>query len=317
MLGLDKKDTTLLIIVAALALLAPFILNPFPDGSAMAQFNAGYPDLMQRFVIFGIFAIGFNILFGLTGYLSFGHAAFLGVGSYSAVWMFKLIGMNVLPAIALSVVVAGLFALLIGYPLAYGMARAPRSIQPILLMAIILPFWTSYLIRIYAWKAILQKNGFLNNVLIKLSVITEPLTLLSTPFAVYLGIIYTYLPFMVLPVYSSLEKIDPSYTEAARDLGASGFTTFWRVIVPLSLPGVIAGCFLVFIPAMGEWVIPDLLGGSGTLMIGKQLATELFNNNDWPVAAAVAVCMIVVLIVPIVVFQRVQERDQLRRQQEG
>ena len=213
--------------------------------------------------------------------------------------------------------VATFFALLIGYPLAYGMARAPRSIQPILLMAVILPFWTSYLIRIYAWKAILQKNGFLNQLLTQIGVITEPLTLLSTPFAVYLGIIYTYLPFMVLPVYSSLEKIDPSYGEAARDLGASGFTTFWRVTVPLSLPGVIAGCFLVFIPAMGEWVIPDLLGGSGTLMIGKQLATELFNNNDWPVAAAVAVCMIVVLILPIVVFQRVQERDQLRRQEGG
>ena len=213
--------------------------------------------------------------------------------------------------------VATFFALLIGYPLAYAMSRAPRSWQPILLMAVILPFWTSYLIRIYAWKAILQKNGFLNNVLMELSVITEPLTLLSTPFAVYLGIIYTYLPFMVLPVYSSLEKIDPSYNEAARDLGASGLTAFWRVTVPLSLPGVIAGCFLVFIPAMGEWVIPDLLGGSGTLMIGKQLATELFNNNDWPVAAAVAVCMIMVLIVPIVIFQRAQESDQRRRQEEG
>ena len=198
--------------------------------------------------------------------------------------------------------------LLVAYPMAYGMARAPRSWQPTLLMLVILPFWTSFLIRIYAWIAILKPEGFLSMFLIKLGIISEPLQIMNTTTAVYIGIVYSYLPFMILPLYASLEKINPSLIEAAQDLGSQPWRAFWQITVPLSLPGVFAGCLLVFIPAVGEFVIPDLLGGSDTLMIGKTLWTEFFNNRDWPLSSAVAVILLLVLIVPIVFFQRQQEK---------
>lgn len=206
--------------------------------------------------------------------------------------------------------ISTLLALIVGYPLAYSMAKAPESVRPVLLMLVILPFWTSFLIRVYAWIGILKNDGFLNNALQSLGLIDAPLTILNTDIAVYIGIVYSYLPFLVLPLYAALEKLDTSLLEAAQDLGATSTKAFWQVTFPLSLPGVVAGCFLVFIPAMGEFVIPDLLGGSDTLMIGKTLWTEFFANRDWPVASAVAVVLLLLLVIPILLFQRMQEKQQ-------
>ena len=200
--------------------------------------------------------------------------------------------------------------LLIGYPIAYGMARAPEEWRATLMMLIILPFWTSFLIRVYAWIGILSREGFLNQFLLWTGVISEPLTILNTNSAVFVGIVYTYLPFMVLPIYAALDRLDGSLIEAAEDLGCSRLTAFWLVTVPLSRNGIIAGCFLVFIPALGEFVIPSLLGGSQTLMIGKVLWEEFNSNRDWPVASAVAVVLLLILVVPIVLFQRNQQRAQ-------
>jgi putrescine transport system permease protein len=192
---------------------------------------------------------------------------------------------------------------------AYGMAQAPKEWQPTLMMFVILPFWTSFLIRVYAWIGILKNEGLLNALLLNLGVISEPLTIMNTTTAVYIGIVYSYLPFMVLPLYASLEKIDGRLIEAAEDLGSRPWKAFWQVTFPLSIPGIIAGCFLVFIPAVGEFVIPDLLGGSETLMIGKTLWSEFFNNRDWPVASAVAVLLLLILVIPIVAFQWAQQRS--------
>ncbi|MEJ1161815.1 ABC transporter permease [Prosthecomicrobium sp. N25] len=206
--------------------------------------------------------------------------------------------------------ISTLLMLLIGYPIAYAMARAPKAIRPTLLMFIILPFWTSFLIRVYAWIGILSQEGLLNQFLLKLGLIDEPLAILSTNTAVYIGIVYSYLPFMVLPLYAALEKMDETLLEAAQDLGCTPLQTFWRITFPLSLPGVVAGSFLVFIPAVGEFVIPDLLGGSDTVMIGKTLWEEFFNNRDWPAASAVAVTLLIFLVVPIVIFQHNQAKLQ-------
>lgn len=206
--------------------------------------------------------------------------------------------------------IATFLTLLIAYPIAYGMARAPKDWQPTLMMLVILPFWTSFLIRVYAWIGILKKEGLLNLFLMNMGLISEPLTILNTNTAVYIGIVYSYLPFMILPLYSSLEKIKPSLLEAAEDLGSPPWKAFWQVTFPLSLPGIFAGCLLVFIPAVGEFVIPDLLGGSDTLMIGKTLWSEFFNNRDWPVSSAVAVVLLIVLILPIVLFQRMQQKQE-------
>ena len=189
------------------------------------------------------------------------------------------------------------------------MARAPEDWRPALMMLVILPFWTSFLIRVYAWIGILANEGFLNQFLMWIGVISEPLQILNTNWAVYIGIVYTYLPFMILPVYASLERMDPSLLEAAEDLGCSRMSAFWHVTWPLARPGVIAGCFLVFIPTVGEFVIPSLLGGSDTLMIGKVLWEEFFNNRDWPVASAVAIILLLILIIPIVLFQRHETKE--------
>ncbi|EXL09241.1 ABC transporter permease subunit [Aquamicrobium defluvii] len=212
-----------------------------------------------------------------------------------------------------SVVIAGistLLTLLVGYPIAYGMARAPASLRPTLLMLVILPFWTSFLIRVYAWIGILKPEGLLNQFLMGIGVISSPLVIMNTYTAIFIGIVYSYLPFMVLPLYSSLEKMDNSLIEAAQDLGCPPISAFWKITFPLSLPGVIAGCLLVFIPAVGEFVIPDLLGGSQTLMIGRTLWNEFFANRDWPVASAVAIILLLVLVIPIVLFQHAQARAQ-------
>ena len=212
-----------------------------------------------------------------------------------------------------SVIVAAIstvLTLLVGYPIAYGMARAPATIRPTLLMLVILPFWTSFLIRVYAWIGILKPEGLLNQLLLSLHIISQPLVIINTYTAVFIGIVYSYLPFMVLPLYSALEKMDYTLIEAAEDLGCPPITAFWKITFPLSIPGVVAGCLLVFIPAVGEFVIPDLLGGSQTLMIGRTLWNEFFANRDWPVASAVAVILLIILIVPIVLFQNAQARAQ-------
>ena len=200
--------------------------------------------------------------------------------------------------------------LLVGYPMAYAMARAPEEWRPTLMMLVILPFWTSFLIRVYAWVGILSTEGFLNQFLLWIGIIDTPLTILNTNWAVYIGIVYTYLPFMILPIYAALERLDESLIEAAEDLGCSRLQAFWLVTIPLSRNGIVAGCFLVFIPALGEFVIPSLLGGSGTLMIGKVLFEEFFANRDWPVASAVAVILLLILIIPIILFQRNEQRQQ-------
>ena len=205
--------------------------------------------------------------------------------------------------------ISTLLTLLVGYPMAYAMARAPDAWRPTLLMLVILPFWTSFLIRVYAWVGILSNEGFLNQFLIWIGLIDSPLTILNTQTAVYIGIVYTYLPFMILPIYSALDRLDGSLIEAAEDLGCSRLKAFWLVTVPLSKNGIIAGSFLVFIPALGEFVIPSLLGGSGTLMIGKVLFEEFFSNRDWPVASAVAVILLFILVIPLVLFQRNQQRE--------
>lgn len=205
------------------------------------------------------------------------------------------------------------FTLLIGYPIAYSMARAAPEWRPTLLMLVVLPFWTSFLIRVYAWMGILSNEGLLNQFLLWSGFISEPLTILNTNAAVYIGIVYTYLPFMILPIYSALEKMDDGLLEAAEDLGCSRTSAFWLVTIPLSKTGIIAGCFLVFIPTLGEFVIPSLLGGSQTLMIGKVLWEEFFNNRDWPVASAVAIILLLILIIPIILFQR---NEQMQREAE-
>ncbi len=209
-------------------------------------------------------------------------------------------------------VISTFLTLCVGFPIAYAMSRAPEAWRPALMMLVILPFWTSFLIRVYAWIGILANEGFLNQFLLWVGLISEPLQILNTTTAVYIGIVYTYLPFMILPIYASLDRMDPSLLEAAEDLGCSRLTAFWHVTWPLARPGVIAGCFLVFIPTVGEFVIPSLLGGSDTLMIGKVLWEEFFNNRDWPVASAVAIILLLILIIPIVLFQRHETRQRER-----
>ncbi|RKS87692.1 ABC-type spermidine/putrescine transport system permease subunit I [Orbus hercynius] len=199
--------------------------------------------------------------------------------------------------------------ILIGYPLAWAITQCQQSTRNILLLLVILPSWTSFLIRVYAWMGILKNNGLLNNFLIWLGVIDDPLIILNTNLAVYIGIVYSYLPFVVLPIYTSLSKIDTTLVEAALDLGCKPIATFFKIIVPLTKSGVIAGGMLVFIPAVGEYVIPELLGGSDTLMIGKQLWLEFFNNRDWPAASAVASVMLLILIVPIFYFNKFQNKQ--------
>jgi putrescine transport system permease protein len=199
--------------------------------------------------------------------------------------------------------------LLIGYPIAYGMAQLPRRWQGIAMMLVIVPFWTSFLIRIYAWINILQHDGLLNKILLALHLVSMPVVWLSTDSAMYLGIVYSYLPFMILPLYATLAKMEPALLEAASDLGATPLQAFWRVTFPLSLPGVGAGVLLCFIPIVGEFVIPDLLAGSNSLMIGQTLWLEFFTNKDWPVASAAAVVLLVLLVAPRVLYDRLQRRQ--------
>lgn len=203
-------------------------------------------------------------------------------------------------------VITTLLCLAIGYPFAYYMARSPKHMQPTLLMLIMLPFWTSFLLRIYAWKTLLVSNGVINNALMSFGLIDAPLAMMNNSFSLLLGMVYSYLPFMILPLYANLSKMDIRYLEAAADLGTSPFKAFWLITVPLSKAGIIAGSMLVFIPAVGEYVIPELLGGSSTLMIGRVLWDEFFSNNDWPMASSVAVVMILLILVPMGVYNKAQ-----------
>ena len=206
------------------------------------------------------------------------------------------------------------FCLMIGYPIAYGIARSPQPTRNILLLMVVVPFWISFLLRVYAWMGILKTKGLLNGFLLWAGIIDQPLELLYTDTAVYIGMIYSYLPFMILPLYANLEKLDIRLLEAAADLGARPWKVFKDITLPLSIPGVIAGCLLVFIPAIGEYVIPALLGGADTLMIGRLLFDEFFMNRDWPVASAVAIVLLMLLVLPIVYFQKRQNQELLEQQ---
>ncbi len=204
--------------------------------------------------------------------------------------------------------ISTVFCLLLGYPMAYGIARSSGATRNILLLLVILPFWTSFLLRIYAWIGLLGTNGTINNVLLAIGIIDEPLQMMNTDFAVYIGIVYSYLPFMILPLYANLERLDNTLTEAAMDLGSTPARTFLDVTLPLSVPGIVAGSMLVFIPATGEYVIPVLLGTGSSPMIGRVLFDEFFLNTDWPVASAVAIVLLLLLVVPIMMFNHYQAR---------
>jgi len=244
-------------------------------------------------------AAGWQGLKDFIAQLSFDSYAMLGSD-----WLYILSYLKSLEVAFVST----LILLLIGYPMAYGIARSPRAWQPLLVMLVVLPFWTSFLIRVYAWVNILQRDGLLNTLLLNLHIIDQPAAWLASDTAIYIGVVYSYLPFMVLPLYATLEKMDESLLEAAADLGSPRWKAFWQVTVPLSLPGIAAGALLCFIPICGEFVIPDLLGGSDTQMIGQTLWTEFFANRDWPVASAIAVALLVLLLVPIMVYERLQRR---------
>lgn len=252
------------------------------------------------------YAPHFDLADGLQGFID--DFSQLSFSNYAWIFSDSLYANAYLSSVRIAAI-STFITLLIGFPLAYGMARAPERLRPILLMLVILPFWTSFLIRVYAWIGILKPEGLLNQFLFSLNLIDEPLQILNTDNALFIGIVYSYLPFMVLPIYSTLEKLDYSLVEAAQDLGCTALGAFWKITARLAMPGIIAGCFLVFIPAIGEFVIPDLLGGTQTLMIGKTLWSEFFNNRDWPVASAVAIVLLIILVIPIVLFQNAQARS--------
>ncbi|TPV58586.1 ABC transporter permease subunit [Aestuariibacter sp. GS-14] len=233
----------------------------------------------------------------------------LNFANYMLIWEDSLY----LDAFVGSLKVAGvstILCLLVGYPMAYGIARAPVHMRLPLLMLIILPFWTSFLIRVYAWMGILKSNGLLNNMLMWLGVIDEPLDILYTPIAIYIGVVYSYLPFLILPLYATLVKLDNTLLEAAADLGCRPFKQFLTITLPQSVPGILAGGMLVFIPVMGEFVIPDLLGGPDSLMIGKLLWTEFFNNKDWPLASSLAAVLLVALIIPFMLMRHFERKSE-------
>jgi putrescine transport system permease protein len=291
----------LVILIPALWLMA-FFLAPFAIVLKLS--------LSQTAVALPPYTPTLDLAAGWQGLKDFFAA--LSFDSYTLLfsdWLYVTSYLRSLQIAALST----LILLLIGYPLAYGMARAPRGAQTVLFMAVVLPFLTAFLIRIYAWINVLQREGLLNDVLLALGLIREPLVWLSTDTAVYLGIVYSYLPFMVLPLYASLERMDETLLEAAADLGCPWWKAFWLITVPLSAPGIVAGLLLCFIPIAGEFVIPDLLGGSDTIMIGQTLWSEFFTNKDWPVASAIAVALLVILLAPILVYQRLQMRATERR----
>lgn len=229
----------------------------------------------------------------------------LVLDNFSYLWEDDLYVKTYLNSLRISTI-STLICLLISYPMAYAIVRSSHTTRHVLLMLIILPFWTSFLLRVYAWMGILADQGTLNNLLIALGIVDEPIRMLYTPFAVYIGIIYTYLPFMILPLYANMEKLDWSFLEAAADLGARPITTFFTITLPMTVPGIVGGSLLMFIPATGEFVIPDLLGGGNVLMIGRVLYNEFNANVDWPVASAVAIALLLLLVLPMMLYQHIQ-----------
>jgi len=285
----------------------------------------GAPFLWLIFFFLVPFAIVFRLSFSTSALARPPYTPTFNLSDGPAVWLDKLAELTTsnyavvfandiyfrayLSSLEIAAV-STVILLLIGYPIAYGMSRAPKAWRPTLLMLVILPFWTSFLIRVYAWKTILAtENGLLNQLLKNLGIIDQSLVILNTQLAVYIGIVYSYLPFMVLPLYAALERQDRTLLEASADLGAPPLRSFWRITFPMSLSGVFAGCFLVFIPVVGEYVIPDLLGGSNTRMIASTLWVEFDKNRDWPLAAAITVLLILILVVPIVFFQNLSRRE--------
>ncbi len=308
-----------------MALLAP--LEPGrADGVAVRLSQAAGRRLVAGIPILWLlvlFLIPFIIVFRIslsemrlaippyTPLLSWHHGSWslqLHWSAYSFLFTDSLYASSYLYSVKVAAI-STLCCLLIGYPMAYAIAHASSASRPVLLMLIVLPFWTSFLLRVYAWIGLLKNNGIINNALLYLGVIQHPLALLQTDFAVYIGIVYSYLPFMILPLYANLEKHDTALLEAAADLGARPLRAFLRVTLPQSLPGIVAGSLLVFIPAVGEYVIPTLLGRTDQLMIGRVLSDEFFENRDWPVASAVAILILLLLVIPIMLFQRMQRRE--------
>jgi putrescine transport system permease protein len=284
-----------LVLGAPWAWLAVFFLIPFliVVKISLSQGALAQPPYTPAFDL----ADGWEAMVGKLGDLSF--AAYAGLADD---WLYAQAYLSSLRMALVSTA----FTLVIAYPMAYAMARAPERLRPALLLLAIAPFWTSFLIRVYAWITILKDEGLLNHALLSLGLISEPLHIFATDGAVVIGIVYSYLPFMVLPLYNAIARQPPELIEAAADLGASPTACFWRITVPLSGPGILAGCLLVFIPAIGEFVIPDLLGGSDTLMIGRTLWVEFFDNRDWPAASAVAVVLLALLVVPMALYERSQ-----------
>ena len=294
----DRSWTTRLMVIAPYAWLLVFFLLPFLivlkiSLSQSTLTSPPYEPLLDP-------AAGWEGLKAFLGALS--------LDNYASLFADAIYRWSYLKSIEVAAISTAIL-LLIGYPVAYALARTPRRIQGVLVMLVVLPFWTSFLIRVYAWVNILQRDGLLNQALLALRIIDEPTTWLATDTGVYIGLIYSYFPFMVLPLYAALERMDETLREAAADLGCPPWKTFLLVTVPLSLPGIVAGCLLCFIPILGEFVIPDLLGSSATLMIGQTLWTEFFLNKDWPVASAVAVALLLLLLIPIMIYQRLQVRD--------
>lgn len=266
------------------------------------------PFLIVLKISFSEAAIAMPPYTELLGYVDQVLTININIGNYAYLWEDSLYLSAYLSSVKIAAV-ATLLCLLIGYPIAYAIARADSTLRNLLLMLVVLPSWTSLLIRVYAWIGLLKNNGLINNALIGMGLIDQPLHILNTQIAVYIGIVYAYLPFMVLPLYANLVKHDLRLLEAAGDLGARPWRSFMTITLPLSRAGIIAGSMLVFIPTIGEFVIPELLGGPGTLMIGKILWQEFFNNRDWPVASAVAIVMLVLLVIPIMLFHHYQARD--------
>jgi putrescine transport system permease protein len=238
----------------------------------------------------------------LFAYTPEGTTLQVTLGNYRFLFEDGLYFLSYLTSLRIALV-STILCLLIGYPIAYAIARARGGVQLVLLMLVILPFWSSFLLRVYAWKLLLQGGGVINGALLWLGIVDAPLNLLYTEFAVYVGIVYSYLPFMILPLYAALARLDYALVEAALDLGCRSWQAFLRVTLPLSLPGIVAGSLLVFIPAVGEFVIPELLGGPNSIMIGRVLWNEFFANRDWPLASAVAIIMLLVLVLPIALLQ--------------
>ena len=291
-----------LVVAIPFAWLLIFFLIPF--------FNVFKISLSTRARALPPYKPVFDLSEGLSGLWSqiqqLSPATYLQLISDSKYWQAYLSSLQI-------ALISTVLILVVAYPIAYGMARTRAEWRGALVMLVILPFWTSFLIRVYAWIGILGNEGLLNGFLLWTGVIDRPLTILTTNWAVYIGIVYSYLPFMILPLYATLEKMDDTLLEAAADLGCPPIQAFWKITFPLSLPGVIAGCFLVFIPITGEFVIPELLGGSGTMMIGKTLWYEFFNNRNWPLASAVAVVLLLILVVPIVLFQNVLQANEAKK----